>query len=191
MMADGDSDSNIVRIRTIEVVPYNRDWPTRFQHEAEQIAAILGKEAVAIHHIGSTAVPGLAAKPIIDILVEVRDIDRMDDYDPVMVGRGYRPKGEHGIEGRRFYNKGDDIQRTHHLHVFGVGHHRIEDHLHFRDYLSAHPEAAVAYGRLKEDLARRYLHDIDGYVAGKEGSISELIAKAKRWKEGRLGEADN
>jgi GrpB-like predicted nucleotidyltransferase (UPF0157 family) len=169
--------------RQIEVVPYDPAWPQLFEEEVARLAAIFGPEIVAIHHIGSTAIPGINAKPIIDMLVEVRDIEKVDAFDATMSGLGYLPRGEFGIAGRRFFIKGDENHRTHHIHMYQTGHPRIAYHLDFRDYLIAHPEEAQAYSRLKEDLARRYPTDIESYMAGKDGLIKELDHKAEAWKE--------
>jgi GrpB-like predicted nucleotidyltransferase (UPF0157 family) len=171
-------------IRKVEVVSYDSNWAKSFQAEADEIRAILGQEVVAIHHIGSTSIPNLSAKPIVDLLVVVRDIEKIDAFNERMSQLGYLPKGENGIPGRRFFIKGDEIHRTHHLHIFAVGHPDIERHLNFRDYLIAHPEDAQAYGRLKEGLARRFSTDIDSYIAGKDGFIKEMDRKAQAWKDG-------
>jgi GrpB-like predicted nucleotidyltransferase (UPF0157 family) len=168
--------------RRVTVVPYDACWPDLFQEEADDLTAILGDEVVAIHHIGSTAIPGIYAKPIIDILVEVQDIERMDTLNREMTEHGYLPKGEFGIAGRRFFIKGTEESRTHHVHVFQTGDPEYERHLAFRDYLRAHPEEAQAYSRLKRELAQRFPHDIDGYMAGKNDLIKETERKAKAWK---------
>ena len=170
-------------VRKIEVVPYDPDWPNLFKIEADRIIAVFGPEVVAIHHVGSTAIPNICAKPIIDVLVEVQDIEKIDDFNEEMVRQGYRPQGEFGIPGRRFFIKGDDATRTHHIHMFQTGNPEIERHLSFRDYMIAHPEEAQAYSRLKEELSQRFPHDIEGYVAGKDGLIKEIDRKAKAWRE--------
>jgi GrpB-like predicted nucleotidyltransferase (UPF0157 family) len=177
-------------LRVITVVPYDPHWPDLFRAEANELAEILGEEMVAIHHIGSTAIPGIHAKPIIDILVEVEDIERIDAFNQQMTKRGYLPKGEFGIRGRRFFMKGTEENRTHHVHVFQTGDPEFERHLAFRDYLRAHPEEAQAYSRLKQELARRFPHDIDSYMAGKNDWIKETERKAKAWKKSGRG-ADN
>jgi len=168
--------------RIIEVVPYDRRWPDRFSEEAEALEEVFGMEIVAIHHVGSTAIPGIRAKPIIDVLVEVRDLGRIDGFASEMSARGYIPKGEFGIPGRRFFIKGSETERTHHIHVFESGHPAAERHLAFRDYLRAHPEAARAYGNLKAELATEFRHDIEGYMAGKDAFIKEIERKATAWK---------
>lgn len=171
-------------MRTVQVVPYDPAWPERFRQEAQALAQALGDLIVAIHHVGSTAIPGLAAKPIIDVLVEVSDVERVDDFNALMAARGYLPRGEFGIPGRRFFIKGDEVHRTHHVHIFEAGHPDVARHLDFRDYLRAHPQEAAAYGHLKAELAQQYPHDIEGYVDGKDAMIKSLDEKARRWRAG-------
>jgi len=168
--------------RHVQVVPPNPRWAALFQAEAAIITQALGQEVVAIHHIGSTAIPGISAKPIIDILVDVRDILRIDACNPAMLRLGYEPKGEYGIPGRRFFIKGGDEQRSHHVHVFQCGNPEIQRHLDFRDYLIAHPETAQEYSQLKQELARRFPTDIDAYMAGKDAFIREIDRRACAWR---------
>lgn len=133
----------------IRVVPYNPEWPAAYEHEAATIARILGNELVAIYHIGSTSVPGLAAKPVIDIMPTVRSIEAIDRFDASFEVLGYECMGEFGIPGRRYYRKGGE-ERTHQVHIFGRNNVRdIERHLAVRDYLRAHPATAHRYGELK------------------------------------------
>ncbi|MGG4498571.1 GrpB family protein [Brevibacillus reuszeri] len=133
-----------------------------------------------IHHIGSTAVPGLKAKPIIDMLPVVKDIARIDAYNEAMGQLGYVPRGEFGLEGRRYFPKGGD-NRTHHVHMYQTGHPATKRHLAFRDYLRSHPEAANEYGSLKEKLALRYSNDPASYVNGKEAWVMATEQKALAW----------
>ena len=168
--------------RTIEVVPHDPGWAELFQEEVEELNTVFGDAIVAAHHIGSTAIPRIVAKPIIDVLLEVRDIRRIDAFDREMIDRGYLPKGEFGISGRRFFIKGTESHRTHHIHVFEQGHPAVQRHVAFRDYLRAHPVEARAYGRLKSRLARRFPDDIDAYIAGKEDLIKEIERRAEAWK---------
>jgi len=92
-------------MRTVTVSPYDPLWAIKYAEEAEKIKAILGDELITIHHIGSTSVPGLSAKPIIDILVEVRQIEAIDSCNPAFIYLGYEPRGEFGIPSRRFLEK--------------------------------------------------------------------------------------
>lgn len=172
-------------VRRIVVVPHNPAWAAAFAAEARFWRGILGPQVVAIEHIGSTAIPGMPAKPIIDMLITVHDIDDVGAHDAALVAAGYWPRGENGIPGRRFYVKGTDEARTHHVHVFGVDSPEVERHLAFRDFMIAHPAEAQAYARLKEDLAARFPEDAEGYVAGKDAFVQEREARASAWRRDR------
>lgn len=167
--------------RIIEVVPYNEQWPSDFLKEADKIQTILQNEMIGINHIGSTSIVGLSAKPIIDILIEVKNIHAIDQYNPQMEALQYITKGEYGMKGRRFFLKGP-IHRTHHVHIFETGHPDIARHLNFRDYMLSHPDDAQAYEALKRHLAKQFRYDSDGYCDGKDAFIKEMDQKASRWK---------
>ena len=170
--------------RKVEVSKYDPDWVNEFEKEAVYLRNIFGGEMLKIHHIGSTSIPGMDAKPIIDILMVVQDIQKMDSFNQIMQCVGYILKGENGIPGRRFFIKGDEAHHTHHLHVFQKGHADITRHLNFRDYLIAHPEKASEYARLKHRLALQHYLDIESYQAGKEQFIQLIDQKAKKWGKG-------
>ncbi len=130
----------------IQVVGYNEKWPLLFRQEAEKIKKILGAELIDIHHIGSTSVKNLSAKPIIDIMPVVKDIALVDSYQKEFETLGYEAMGEFGIAGRRYFRKGLEF-RTHHVHVFEESNLKdIERHLAVRDYLREHPQDAVFAG---------------------------------------------
>lgn len=107
-------------MRKAEVFSYNENWKQMFRDEAKKLRSIFGNEIIDIHHIGSTSVPELKAKPIIDILSVVRDIHIIDNNNDEMKKVGYEPKGENGIPGRRYFQKGGD-NRTHHVHIYQLG----------------------------------------------------------------------
>ncbi|MBU9724228.1 MULTISPECIES: GrpB family protein [Bacillaceae] len=167
-------------MRKVEVVDYNPEWEALFQSEATRLIEIFGEQLVAIHHIGSTSVPGLAAKPIIDIMPVVKNIDHVDERNEKMVAIGYEPKGENGIAGRRYFQKGGD-NRTHHVHIFYEGSEDIVRHLAFRDYVRTSPEIKQEYGDLKKHLAAKYTNDIAAYIAGKNQLVKQIEAQALRW----------
>ena len=122
----------------ITVVNYDPEWPRQFQAEAARIRAVLGDNCTAIYHIGSTAVPGLAAKPILDIMPVVENLEAVDRAAPAFEAMGYEYLGEFGIPGRRYLRKGGD-ERTHQLHIFArTDRANITRHLAVRDYLRAH-----------------------------------------------------
>ena len=172
--------------RRIKVVPYNSRWPQMYEEEARKLRRVFGAEFVSIHHIGSTAVPGLQAKPVIDTLVVIKDILRIHDFDSRMIALGYRPRGEcldaFGTPGRFYFSKDTDGIRTHQAHVMEEGHFDIEQKLNFRDYLRAHPDEAETYGTLKERLTAENTQGIAEYIEGKDGFVKAIIAKATAWK---------
>ncbi len=167
-------------VRKVEVCSYNEKWPQKFREEAEKLHLIFGNEVVDIHHIGSTSVPGLKAKPIIDIMPVVKDINNVDNYTKAMQEIGYAPKGENGIPGRRYFQKGGD-NRSHHVHIYQVGSNEIIRHLAFRDYLKTHRVEMRNYGEVKEKLAKQFPYDIESYITGKDDLVKELEQRALRW----------
>ena len=170
-------------MRTVEVVPHNSAWRKVFVLEARQVAQALEENVVVSHHIGSTSIPGIYAKPIIDLLVVVRAIAKVDEHNIAMAHQGYEAMGEYGIPGRRYFCKDDSTGiRTHHVHVFEVGSAQIERHLAFRDYMMAHPEDAQSYSDLKRRLAKAHLTNIEAYIDGKDGFIRAIDAKAAAWR---------
>ena len=167
--------------RRVEVVAYHAVWPERFEQEAHDLAVVFGRTLVSIHHFGSTSIPGISAKPIIDILVTVTNILAVDGLNDRLAEMGYIAVGEYGIPGRRFFYKGTYDLRTHHLHAYQVGSPHVLRHLAFRDYMRAHPDTARAYSRLKERLAGQYPEDMDSYIAGKDHFIKEQEQRALEW----------
>ncbi len=168
-------------MRHIVVLPHDPTWAGAFEAEAALLRPVFGINLVALHHIGSTAIPGIHAKPVIDILPVVMDIAAVDALNPKMEALGYQPKGEYGIPGRRFFMKDIDGVRSHHVHAFEQGDSEIERHLNFAAYLRAHPEEAQEYSQLKIELAQQFPHDIDGYCEGKDALIRALDEKARQW----------
>lgn len=169
--------------RKVEVVPHDPQWRVSFLEESKQIALTIGENVVTIHHIGSTAIPSIYAKPIIDFLIEVKDIAKVDDRNAAMAALGYEAMGEFGIPGRRFFRKNNAAgKRTHHLHAFEAKALEVKRHLAFRDYTIAHPEIAQKYSELKRELAKKYPEDIQSYMNGKNGFIKEVEKKALEWQ---------
>jgi GrpB-like predicted nucleotidyltransferase (UPF0157 family) len=171
-------------IASTVVVPHHSAWAEVFCQESARIASVFGALLVAIHHAGSTAIPGIKAKPIIDILVEVQQIEAVDAYNDAIIDLGYEPRGEYEIPGRRFFTKTSGTTRTHNVHTFQSGHPEIERMLNLRDYLRAHPNEAQAYSRLKEDLSRQFPTDIERYTLGKSEFIEEIARRATLWRAG-------
>lgn len=173
----------------VEVVPHDPRWREAFEAEARQVAAALGENVVAIHHIGSTAIPDIYAKPVVDLLVEAGDLTEVDGRSSAMESLGYEVMGEYGIPGRRYFRK-DNLEgiRTHHIHAFEVGSAEVERHLAFRDYLIAHPVDAQTYSELKRKLAEAHPQSMDGYIDGKADFIKEMDQRAARWRRSQAGQ---
>ncbi|RSD27328.1 GrpB family protein [Mesobacillus subterraneus] len=169
--------------RRVEVVPYRTEWKTLFQTEKHLLEAIFQQGKPEIHHFGSTSVPGLSAKPIIDILLAADSLDELEEATPALQAAGYEAKGEHGIQGRRYFQKNDEkgIRKVH-LHAYKKGDPQLHRHLVFRDYLVAHPEEAARYAEIKEKAARKYEYDIEAYIEEKAPLAIELEQNALAWK---------
>ncbi|PIC77892.1 MULTISPECIES: GrpB family protein [Sporosarcina] len=169
----------------VEVVEYNNQWPELFKIESQKIATVFEEELVSIHHIGSTSVEGLSAKPIIDIMPVVKTIENVDALSTQMNEIGYEALGEFGMKGRRYFRKGEQT-RTHQIHVFQEDNlYDIARHLAVRDYLLVHPEESKLYGKLKMKLAAMFPDDIQSYMDGKNLFVKELERKALIWYDAK------
>lgn len=165
----------------VTVVAHDKTWAKKFQDEAKLIKEILKDNCVEIHHIGSTAVDGLCAKPIIDIMPVVKDINAVDSLQEEFAKIGYEYLGELGIVGRRYLRKGGD-NRTHQIHIFERENEKeIQRHLAVRDYLRCHKSDAEKYGKLKKSLAGKYPFDLESYCDGKDEFVKDIELKALKW----------
>ena len=156
--------------RKIEVVEYDCQWALHFEAEKVLLQSILPEGMIRIDHIGSTSVPGLMAKPIIDIMIEVTDITLLDNKEPEFVKLGYQARGENGIAGRRYFQKGGD-QRTHHIHAFQQGSEHLLRHRAFKHYLTNNPLVAKQYAKVKMQAAQNCHHDNERYMSLKDPFI--------------------
>jgi GrpB-like predicted nucleotidyltransferase (UPF0157 family) len=164
---------------TAGVVAHDPGWAAAYAAEAAAITTASGSAHLSLHHIGSTAVPGLPAKPIIDMLGILTDFALLGPE--VLPGMGYEALGAYGIEGRRYFRKSSSAGvRTHHLHLFEAGAPHIRWHLAFRDYLRAHPGRAAAYAACKVELAGS-----SDYQQAKDPLVRQLLAEALAWRETR------
>lgn len=163
------------------VCDYSPEWPAQFEKEARVIQSLLKDNCLAIYHIGSTSIPGMKAKPIIDIMPVVQKLEEVEALIPEFEKLGYEFMGEFGLPGRRYFRKGGDA-RTHHVHIYQVDNrYEIERHLAFPYYLRTHPFKAQEYAVLKESLAEQYPYDIESYGAGKDSLIKQLEREAMHW----------
>jgi GrpB-like predicted nucleotidyltransferase (UPF0157 family) len=167
-------------MQKVEVIDYQDSWGGQFDAEAGILSNAIRLFKPNIHHIGSTSIVGLAAKPIIDILIEVDDVGSLDDHSELLKAVGYHGRGENGIRGRRYFEKGDD-DRTYQIHAFNRGSMGVIRHLAFRDYLRHHPQIAHEYVTLKKEVASTCNNDIDLYCDGKNQFIQEHEKLAIEW----------
>ncbi|QSO55075.1 GrpB family protein [Alicyclobacillus curvatus] len=183
-MSRSGTKGRVDGIVKVQVVDYDDNWVSLFQQEADKLKRTFDRELIGIHHIGSTSVPQLHAKPIIDMMPVVRNIDRVDTYNSQMELIGYECMGEFGIPGRRYFRKGGD-DRTHHVHVFEVNDNNVLRHLAFRDYLRTHRDDATRYASLKRELAEKFPNDIQAYMDGKDALVKDIEKKAVAWYQGQ------
>ena len=172
--------------RPVKIVDYNPQWPILFENEKCLILSAIGRFVVGIEHVGSTAVIGLGAKPIIDITVAIKNLK--DAHKCIgsleSIGYEYVPEYEESVPERRYFHKGKPPKEQHyHLHMVELSSSFWERHLLFRDYLRTHPEATKYYHELKKRLAAKYGSDREGYTEAKTSFIESIVAKARAEKE--------
>ncbi|MBP1585859.1 MAG: GrpB family protein [Lachnospiraceae bacterium] len=164
--------------RHIVVLPYDERWKQDFIQIQNELSAALGSLAVRIEHVGSTSVPGLSAKPIIDIDVVIRDYSVFEDVVSALGKIGYVHEGDKGIPAREVFGyEGKEHLREHHLYVCPEDSAELKRHTSFRDYLRSHPGAVQEYSRVKEEGAVLHPHDIDSYIEHKSPFIEKIYAK--------------
>ncbi|MHA2365866.1 MAG: GrpB family protein [Candidatus Hodarchaeales archaeon] len=164
----------------ITIVEYDSQWPERYQKEKKLINSVIDKWILTIEHIGSTAVTELGAKPIIDIMIGIESLEKAKYcFAPLeSIGYKYIPKHESSIPERRYFNKGPDNCRTHHLHMVELNSEFWTRHLLFRDYLRSHPETKKEYYTLKKKLAKKYRTNTRAYTDAKTKFIRGIEEKA-------------
>lgn len=173
--------------RILRIVDYDSAWVAQYQREREMITGALGDFVAGIEHVGSTSVPGLSAKPTIDILLGVdslAEFDRDGIHRLVSAGYEYVPKFENEMPYRRYFRRWNDTLTDHTVHI-----HTVEPqnpfwrrHLDFRDYLRAHPDVASEYAALKRDLVQRFAHDSVAYTDAKTEFIQSVERRARLWR---------
>lgn len=173
------------KIRVVELVAPNPLWKKLFLEESNKIKIILKEHLVNIYHIGSTAIPTIYAKPIIDILPVVKDLEVIDGLNSEFESLGYTCMGEYGIAGRRYYWKSKE-KRTHHVHLFQEGSPEIDRHVAFRDFMIQHAGYAQAYSLIKQCLAKVFHYDIENYVNGKSSFVQLIDYKTGHPRESQL-----
>ena len=166
----------------VTIEPYNPDWPSMATHIADQLKSAFKDNLQTVEHIGSTSIPGLPAKPIIDLIPIVKDLSPLDSHQQSIKDLGYQWFGEFGIAGRRFCTLTSPTgQRLVHLHIFEKGAANIARHLAFRDYLLAHPQIAIAYEQEKRRAAALHPNDSLAYNDEKAAWVQKHEKDALEW----------
>lgn len=172
-------------MRKVEIVPYNSNWPDSFKQEANILAKTLDSYVKEIHHFGSSSIPDMPAKPVIDILLECDNLDYIDIIKAKLKNLNYAEFSRHIIPHWSYFTRKIERNINFHLHIRERGDPQIKRHIWFRDYLIAHPDLAKQYAELKLQLASKFEYDIYSYVYGKDQFIQQIDTKAKLWPHRR------
>ena len=162
---------------TVRLEAHHEEWHQKFAEERERLLEAIDDHALCIEHVGSTAICGIVAKPILDMMVGIPKFEDGDDCVQPLEKLGYEYKGENGVPGRHFFGKGSP--RTHHLHMVVIDGKFWMHHLLFRDYLIGNRQIAEEYNRLKLTLAARFPRDRESYTNGKESFVERVLREAK------------
>ena len=165
---------------TVELEPHRDEWRREYEAEVERLRSVAGNDVLAFEHVGSTAIPGIVAKPIIDILAVVEDASHAARLVSVLEGHGYEYRPNDGVPDRAFLAKGPRTERTHYLSLTEAGSDCYRESVGFRDYLRDHPAVAVEYDRLKRELADEHGDDRATYTAKKEPFVRHVLERAKK-----------
>ena len=163
----------------VKLAPHCKGWAAEYRAVKALLTPLLGENLLDIQHVGSTAIAGIDAKPILDVAVQVQSLASIDQ--DAMLRAGYDPRGESGVPGRfLFVHRGDGplSLSLEHIHCYAAGHPAFDAHVAFRDYLKTHPQAAQQYCQLKRQLAAQYPDDRDRYTAGKADFIQAILKLA-------------
>lgn len=166
-----------MKTQTVIISPYSPQWPLDFEALRAKIWPAVAQHADGIEHVGSTAVPGLCAKAIIDLDIIVAEQNQLVGVIECLAGIGYRHVGDLGIAGREAFTPVEPPPIPHHLYACLAGSEALSNHLTLRDHLRRHLTARDAYGQLKTRLAAAHRHDIDAYIAGKTAFIEAILAQ--------------
>lgn len=163
----------------VELAEFDSNWTLEYEKEKELLSKVLGEKAIEIHHVGSTSIKGLKAKPVIDILVVIEDLNKIEEIEDLLKEYDYSNRGHQGVEDRYFFAKGPEDSRTHYIHFVEKNNNTYYNLVYFKRYLLDHPESIDEYCELKQDLALKYPEERSKYTAGKNEFITNIIKKAK------------
>ena len=168
--------------KTVKLVDHNPKWLKAFKDEKKQLQEIFGVDVLGVEHVGSTAIPGIKAKPIMDLMVAVPDIDDYEKYIEGLLKMGYQFRRDYrGTDQEHIlFVKGPEEKRTHYLKLCELNSEFWDEHIIFRDYLIDHPEKAKEYEELKIELNKKYSKDRDTYTKMKEDFIKQILELATK-----------
>lgn len=164
---------------TVELENYNENWKKEYEKEEKLLKEVLKDDIIEIHHVGSTSIPGLKAKPVIDILIVIKDLSEINKIEEKLKKYDYENRGPQGVEDRFFFAKGPEDARTHYVHFTEPKSKTYYDLVYFQRYLLEHPEYIKKYCDLKQELASKYKDERKKYTSGKNDFITSVMNLAK------------
>ncbi len=164
----------------VELVDYNENWVKEYEEEEKLLKDVLKDKIIEIHHIGSTSIPGLKAKPVIDILIVIDSLKNISEIEELLKPYDYENRGPQGVEDRFFFAKGPEDARTHYIHFTEPNSNTYYNQILFKKYLINHPEYIQKYCDLKQNLAEKYANERPKYTQGKNDFIKKVIDLAKK-----------
>lgn len=163
----------------VELAEYNSNWKKEYEKEEKLLKEVLGDRIIEIHHIGSTSIEGLKAKPVIDIIVVINRLDEINEIEEMLKPYDYENRGQQGVPDRYFFAKGPEDERSHYIHFVEPNSKTYYNQIYFKKYLIEHPEYIKKYCDLKQELAEKYADERPKYTAGKNEFITSVINLAK------------
>lgn len=163
----------------VELDNFSLEWAKDYEKEKELLREVLGDRAIEIHHVGSTSIKGLKAKPVIDILVAIEDLNMIEEIEELLNEYDYSNRGHQGVEDRYFFAKGPEEARTHYIHFVEPKNNTYYNLVLFKKYLIEHEEYIKKYCDLKQELAKKYPDERKKYTAGKSEFITEVVRLAR------------
>lgn len=163
----------------VKLENYNCNWESEYLEEEKLLKNVLCDKIIEIHHIGSTSIPNLKAKPVIDILLVIKNLDEINEIEELLKPYYYENRGSQGVEDRYFFAKGPEEARTHYVHFTTPNSNTYYNQIYFKKYLLDHKEYIKKYCDLKQDLESKYANDRKMYTQGKNDFIKNIIALAK------------
>lgn len=162
----------------VELNEFSTEWAKEYEAEAKILKEVLGDKILEIHHVGSTSIKGLKAKPVIDILVAIKSLENITEIEEILKDYDYSNRGQQGVEDRYFFAKGKEDARTHYIHFVEPNNNTYYNLILFKKYLLEHEEYIQKYCELKQELAEKYPDERKKYTAGKSEFISNVIKLA-------------